>query len=260
VRSVTTSIDEFPHTGAMNYDAAVPKVPAAAVCTADAELIAALLQKGPVRLRLELGCQTLPDVESANVVGELRGDSLPDEVVVIGGHLDAWDLGLGAHDDGAGCAHVLEAMRLLQTSGLHHKRTIRAVLFMNEENGLRGGEAYAQAHAAEKHVAALETDGGGAAPEGIGCSLRDAAAAPIRAAMAPLAAHDAGTFLEGGGGGADIGPLAKQGVPMFSLIVNDARYFDYHHSAQDIPAAVNGRELALGAATVAFAALMLADQ
>ena len=140
VRSMTTTIDEYPHTGAMHYDEAVTKVPAAAVATVDAEALSAQLKLGPVRVHLVLGCQTHPDVPGANVVGELRGSERPDEVVVIGGHLDAWDLGRGAHDDGTGIAHVLEAVRLLKACGVRPKRTIRVVLFANEENAAQSGD------------------------------------------------------------------------------------------------------------------------
>jgi Zn-dependent M28 family amino/carboxypeptidase len=260
VRSVTTSIDEFPHTGAMEYQDGVPMVPAAAVATEDAEALAAMLREGPVRVRLALGCETRGDVTSANVVGELVGRELPDEVVVIGGHLDAWDLGQGAHDDGAGCAHVLEAMRLLRACGIAPRRTIRAVLFMNEENGLRGGRAYARAHAAERCVAAIETDNGGASPQGFSTSLRGDDADLLRPLFLPLSEFGAGAFVAGGGGGADVGPLGQQGVPLFGLITDGQRYFDYHHSAQDTLDKVNERELALGAAALAYAASVLADR
>lgn len=263
VRSMTTTIDGFPHTGAMHYDEAVPKVPAAAIATADAETLSSLCKQGPVRVRLVLGCVTKPDVPGANVVGELRGSERPDEVVLIGGHLDAWDLGRGAHDDGTGVAHVLEAVRLLQACGVRPRRTIRVVLFANEENGLRGGTAYAKDHAAElgKHVAAIETDGGGFSPLGFSCSLRDAAAEALRPLFAPLQDLGAGAFAVGAGaGGADIGPLHEGGVPCFGLWVDGQRYFDYHHSAQDDLPMVNERELALGAAVVAYAASVLADR
>lgn len=263
VRSMTTTIDGHPHTGAMNYDDAVPKVPAAAIATADAETLSTRLARGPVRVRLVLGCQTRPDVPAANVVGELRGSEHPEQVVVIGGHLDAWDLGRGAHDDGAGIAHVLEALRLLRACGVAPKRTIRAVLFANEENGLRGAKAYATAHAAElvHHVAAIETDGGGFSPIGFSCSLRDAEAEAVRRLLLPLQDVGAGTFVPGAGaGGADIGPLHAAGVPCLGLWVDGQRYFDYHHTAVDDLPMVNERELALGAAVVAYAASALADR
>ncbi len=263
VRSVTTAIDGHPHTGAMNYDDTVTKVPAAAIATADAETLSALAKQGSVRVRLVLGCATHPDVPAANVVGELRGSEHPEQVVVIGGHLDAWDLGKGAHDDGAGIAHVLEALRLLKACGIQPKRTIRAVLFANEENGLRGALAYAADHRNElaQHTAAIETDGGGFSPIGFSCSLRDEQAESVRRLFLPLQDIGAGTFATGAGaGGADIGPLHAAGVPCFGLWVDGQRYFDYHHTAIDDLAMVNERELALGAAVVAYAASVLADR
>ena len=156
VRSMTTRVDDVPHTGALRYRDGVPRVPAAAVSTAGADRLAALVKAGkPVRVRLRLSCQTLADVPSANVIGEIPGTDKADEVVVIGAHLDSWDVGEGAHDDGAGCAHALEAMRLIGAVGLRPARTIRAVLFINEENGLRGARAYADEHRDElaKHFA-----------------------------------------------------------------------------------------------------------
>jgi Zn-dependent M28 family amino/carboxypeptidase len=263
VRSMTTAIDGYPHTGAMRYEDGIPQVPAAAVATADAEALAARLAQGPVRVRITLGCRTLPDVEQANVVGELVGSERPDEIVLIGGHLDAWDLGTGAHDDGAGCVHALEAVRLLKACGLRPKRTIRVVLFANEENGLRGAKAYAETHADEValHVAAIESDSGGFSPLGFTTSLRDADAEAVRALFAPLGEWNAGMLLPGAGAcGADISPLHALGVTCFGLFVDGHRYFDYHHTAVDDLAAVNERELALGAAAMAFAASTLADR
>ncbi len=217
VRSMTTSIDGHPHTGAMRYADGVAQVPAAAIATADAETLARMLaeSKTPVKVKLVLGCRTEPDVMSHNVIAEIRGSERPDEVVVLGSHLDAWDLGEGAHDDGAGCAQTIEAMRLLVACGIQPKRTIRAVLFANEENGLRGGAAYDAAHANERHVAAIETDSGGASPFGFSCTVARDKADPFRALLTPLAAYHCDAFAPGGGGGADIGPLAARGVPCF---------------------------------------------
>lgn len=262
VRSMTTAIDGHPHTGAMSYADGVPQVPAAAIATADAERLSAALQRGPVRVRLTLTCASRGEGPGANVVGELPGSERPDEVVVVGGHLDAWDLGRGAHDDGAGCVHALEAVRLLQATGLRPKRTVRVVLFANEENGLRGAKAYADAHRDEaaRHLAAIESDAGGFTPLGFTCSLRDAAAEAVRRRLLPLQDFGAGAFLPGAGsGGADLGPLLALGVPCFGLVVDGQKYFDYHHTAVDDLAAVHERELALGAAAVAFAAFALAD-
>lgn len=262
VRSMTTAIDGYPHTGAMSYADGVPKVPAAAIATADAERLSAALRDGPVRVRLTLTCATLGEGPGANVVGELPGSERPDEIVVVGGHLDAWDLGRGAHDDGAGCVHALEAVRLLQATGLRPKRTVRVVLFANEENGLRGAKAYAEAHRDEaaRHVAAIESDAGGFTPLGFSCSLRDEAAEAVRRRLLPLQDFGAGAFLPGAGaGGADLGPLLALGVPCYGLVVDGQKYFDYHHTAVDDLGAVHERELALGAAAVAFAAFALAD-
>lgn len=262
VRSMTTAIDGHPHTGAMSYAEGVPQVPAAAIATADADALSALLQRGPVSVRLRLTCASLGEGPGANVVGELPGSERPHEVVVVGGHLDAWDLGRGAHDDAAGCVHALEAVRLLQASGLRPKRTVRVVLFANEENGLRGAKAYAETHRDEaaRHVAAIESDAGGFTPLGFTCSLRDEAAEAVRRALLPLQGFGAGAFLPGAGaGGADLGPLLALGVPCYGLVVDGQRYFDYHHAAVDDLPAVHERELALGAAAVAFAAWALAD-
>jgi carboxypeptidase Q len=262
VRSVTTQIDDLPHTGAMRYDPATTKVPAAAISTLGAEALAQRLQQDPqLELHLELDCTTGDDLPCANVVGELRGTTHPDEIVLIGAHLDAWDLGHGAHDDGAGVAHCLEAVRLLRACGVKPARTLRVVLFANEEFGLRGATGYEAAHHDEltRHVAAVETDNGGADPRGFSSNLPETARGNLAAAMAPLRALGMGALIDGGGG-ADIGPLGKHGVPLFGMVVNDQRYFDYHHCAADTLAAVNNRELALGAASLAHFASLLLDQ
>jgi len=171
IRSLGTAAYRLPHTGAMNYDPNVPHIPGAAISSEDADLIHRLIDAGEtVRVHFVLGCRTLPDVESANVIADLRGSEKPEEIVLIGGHLDSWDLGQGAIDDGAGVAIVMETIRLLKSLGLAPKRTIRAVLFANEENGLRGGRAYAEAHRDEmpRHIAAIEVDSGGFRPMGFG--------------------------------------------------------------------------------------------
>jgi len=261
VRSMTTMIDDVPHTGAMNYNDSIPKVPAAALSTKDAEMLDGLLSKGEkVSVKLRLSCQTLPDVESANVVGELTGSEKPGEVIVIGGHLDSWDKGRGAHDDGSGCAHVIEALRILKEMGLHPKRTIRAVNFINEENGLRGGKAYAaKSRPNEKHIAAIETDAGGFAPRGFGVTS-DSLTFDKIARWSPLFASIEADRIRKGGGGADIGELGRQGVPTIGLRVEGNRYFDYHHSDHDTIDRVNERELELGAASIAILAYVLAEE
>jgi carboxypeptidase Q len=260
VRSMTTRIDDSPHTGGMGYDDSVKKIPAAAISTRGAEHLSELLAQGvPVRIQLRLSAKTLPDVESANVVGELRGTEKPDEVIVIGGHLDSWDIGVGAHDDGAGCVQSIEALRILKKLGLQPKRTIRAVMFMNEENGLRGGLAYAaKDRPGEKHIAAIESDEGGFNPRGF--AVADSAAFAKISSWAPLLRWFEADRITLGGGAADISPLAQKGVPLIALSVDTHRYFDMHHSENDNLSAVNERELALGAAAMAILSYVLAEE
>jgi hypothetical protein len=253
VRSMTNRIDDFPHTGAMRYGSEGPRIPTAAVSTAGAERLAAFLHGGAkLELVLELDCRELPDVLSHNVVGELRGREKPEEIVLVGGHLDAWDLAQGAHDDGAGCVQSIEALRLLRVLDLRPKRTLRAVLFMNEENGLRGALAYHDAHAAElgKHVLALETDRGGFTPRGFETNASPAAMALLRPIVATFEATG-GSLLKAGGGGADTSPLEREGVTVMDYLPDCQRYFEVHHSLRDTLDSVNPRELELGAALIA---------
>jgi Zn-dependent M28 family amino/carboxypeptidase len=259
VRSMTTRLDDVPHTGTMGYADTVKKIPGAALSTKAAERLSRLLKQGQkVRVQLRLSAATFPDVESANVVGELRGTEKPEEIIVIGGHLDSWDKGHGAHDDGAGCIHAIEALRILKKLGLQPKRTIRAVMFANEENGLRGGIAYAEKdRPGEKHIAAIESDQGGFAPRAFGIS--DPAYEKV-SAWAPVFRRIGIDRVQRGGGGADIGPLMRKGVPGMSLIVEAHRYFDYHHSDKDTIDKVNERELALGAAAMAVLSFMIAQE
>ncbi len=261
VRSLTTRLDDFPHTGAMQYAAGVPRIPAAAISTNGANRIAGLVEAGrDVRLRLRLDCRSHDPVESFNVVGELVGRELPDEIVVVGAHLDAWDVGEGAHDDGAGCVQALEVPRLLEKLGLRPRRTIRCVLFMNEENGVGGGNAYFRTHIDEmsRHVLAVESDRGGFTPRGFAVAGTDAARAEI-AELVELLERTGVRDVDPGGGGADIGPMAQEGVPLVGFVPDPQRYFDYHHSARDVFAAVNRRELELGAAAIAGLVWLVAD-
>ncbi len=261
VRSMSTRIDDVPHTGAMGYNDSIPKVPTAAVSTRGAELLDSLLAVDPrLKVRFRQECETLPDVESANVVGELTGTEKPEEVIVVGGHLDSWDKGRGAHDDGAGCVQTLEALRLLKTLGFQPKRTIRAVFFMNEENGLRGGRAYAaKDRPGEKQIAAIESDAGGFTPRGFGISTDSVTFEKIARWAYLLTRIDADRFRRGGGG-ADISPLGTAHVPMIGLNVDSQRYFDYHHSDSDTVDKVNERELELGATAMAVLAYVLAQE
>ena len=261
VRSMTLAIDNVPHTGSMHYVDGVTKIPSAAVSTIGAEELSRRLKSGKkVRVQITLSCRTLPDAESSNVVGEIRGSEIPNEVVVLGGHLDSWDKGSGAHDDGAGCVQSLEALRLMRQLGLKPKRTIRCVLFMNEENGLRGGKAYAAvSRPNEKHVAAIESDAGGFAPLGFGINADSATFAKFKSLAGAL--EEIGVDrIRKGGGGADISPLSTSGVPLIGLIPENQRYFDYHHSDKDTIDKVNPRELELGAIAMAILSFEIAEE
>lgn len=262
VRSMTTRFDDVPHTGAMHYDSDVPQIPAAAISTVDANFLSNLLaNEKSVKVFLQLDCRTLPDELSYNVVGEIRGSELPGEVVLLGAHLDSWDKGEGAHDDGAGVVQVIEALRLLKALGLQPRRTIRGVLYMNEENGVRGGKAYADsvANSKLKHIAALESDRGGFTPRGFDVDASPEIIERIQQWKDILQPLDA-TRIQKGYGGVDISPLKTFGTPLLGLVVDSQRYFDYHHSDNDTIDKVNERELELGAAAMAIMAYLLAQE
>ncbi|MFN0009131.1 MAG: M28 family peptidase [Planctomycetota bacterium] len=261
VRSMTLRLDDVPHTGAMRYEEGVPRIPAAAVSTAGAERLGTLARSGKkVTLSLRLDCVDRGEAPSHNVVGEIRGASRPEEIVLIGAHLDAWDVGQGAHDDGAGCVHVLEALRILKTLGLRPARTIRGVLFMNEENGLRGGIAYRDAHKDElqRHVLAIESDRGGFVPRGFATDAQGSALAALREIAALLEPAGA-SMMRPGEGGADISVLRRDGVVLMELVTDPQRYFDLHHSSRDTLDTVHPRELELGAAVLAAMAYGAAE-
>ncbi|HEY0944978.1 MAG TPA: M20/M25/M40 family metallo-hydrolase, partial [Opitutaceae bacterium] len=254
VRSLTHALDDVPHTGNTGFPPDVTPIPAIALSTRAAEILAEALAAEPdLKLTITTHCRTLPDAPSHNVIGELRGTEFPDEVILVGGHLDSWDVAPGAHDDGAGVVQSIEVLRLFRTLGLKPRHTLRCVLFTNEENGLRGATAYAtQAKAAgEKHVFAVETDTGGFAPRGftLGSTQGDAheRAARWRPLLEPYGLH---VFAKGGGG-ADVTPLLLQGTTVSNLVPDSQRYFDYHHTTADGISAVNKRELELGAAALA---------
>jgi carboxypeptidase Q len=259
IRSVGTDDNRLPHTGAMDYDAAVPRIPAAALSTPDADLLHRVLADGrPVLVTLKLKTETGPDAESANVVGEIPGREKQDEIVLVGGHLDSWDLGTGAIDDGAGCAISIEAARLIGALPRRPRRTVRVVLFANEENGLRGGRAYVADHAAElsKHAAAIEADAGGDRAYGFSWNAGPGAEPFFREAAAFLTGIGAGDFRKGGAGGADISLLLASGVPLLGLRNDSSRYFDYHHTANDTFDKVD--PVQLNQATAAAAAMLYA--
>jgi hypothetical protein len=259
LRSLATASLRSPHTGVTIYDPLAPRIPAAAISVEDAELIHRLLQRGPVTAKLGLGCRWLPDAESANVVAEARGRELPEEVVLLGAHLDSWDLATGATDDGAGVVIVMEALRLVARE--HPRRTVRVVLYMNEENGLAGGKGYAAAHEAElpRHVAALEADSGSGRPTSVTVHAGEPVAAQLRPWLAPLQSLSVTEVNDGEAGGADIGPLAAFSVPMISVQQDGSRYFETHHSAADTLDKVDPETLAKAAAAVAVVAYALAE-
>jgi Zn-dependent M28 family amino/carboxypeptidase len=262
VRSMTHIIDDAPHTGAMGYVDSVRKVPAAAISTLDAEMLSELLlREKVVRVRMTLTCQTLPDKPSANVVGEVTGSEKPEEVIVVGGHLDCWDKGQGAHDDGSGCMQAIEVVNLIKRLGLKPKRTIRAVMFMNEENGNRGGKAYATApeRAGEKHIAAVESDRGGFAPRGISVQADSIVLAKVQT-WRPLFERIYADRIFPGYSGVDVSAIVERGAAGFGLDVETQRYFDYHHSDNDTVDKVNPRELELGAIVEALLCYLISEE
>ena len=254
IRSLGLPQDNHPHTGSMHYENGVKKIPAAALSTNDANALSTALQHGKVQFYLEMDCRDFPDAPSFNVMAEIKGRQFPEQIITIGGHLDSWDTGEGAHDDGAGVIHCLEALRILKVLGYQPKHTIRVVFFMNEENGNQGGQQYAKwvLDRQEKHIAALESDRGGFAPRGFNLDGPDNYLALIQSFEPKLQAYDLHIF-EKGYGGVDIGPLknAYPGIPLFGFVPDSQRYFDYHHAPSDVFEAVNKRELELGAAAIA---------
>jgi Zn-dependent M28 family amino/carboxypeptidase len=261
VRSVTARSLRSPHTGATHYAEGQKPIPAAAVSVEDAELISRLAAAGePVKLRLLLSGRRLPDAPSANVVAELRGREKPDEVVVISGHIDSWDVGQGAHDDGAGCVIAMQALTVLRKLGLTPRRTIRAVLFTNEENGLAGAHQYVTDHTAElpRHVMALEADSGAFQPRGFEVEGSEAALRQVTD-IATLLEPIGGQRARAGHSGSDVGPMGVAGVPRLGLWMDRSTYFDYHHSEADTLDKVNPRDLALDVAAVAVIAYVVAD-
>src|SRR6476646_695953 len=261
IRSVGGADYRIPHTGQTNYENGVPKIPAAAVTAEDADLIAYLAAQGETRMHLVLTPQTLPDVESANVIADIKGSEHPEQVVIVSGHLDSWDLGTGAIDDGAGVAVSMEAANLIQKLRLKPKRTIRVIAWMNEENGEAGSKQYAKDHAKEisDHFAAMETDGGAGHPTGVNIKANP----EVKKIFAPVA----NILQESGAGildlvehcGADIEPLEKAGVPAFSPIQDSRFYFNYHHTAADTLDKIVPKELAENSAVVAVVAYALAN-
>ncbi|HET7897534.1 MAG TPA: M20/M25/M40 family metallo-hydrolase, partial [Flavisolibacter sp.] len=261
VRSMSNSTDNNPHTGSTNYNDSFAKIPAVAVGLKDADWLSKTLAQGPVSVTLQTHGMFLPDTVGHNVIGELKGTEFPNEYITVGGHLDSWDPAEGAHDDGAGCVQTIEVLRTLKALGYKPKRTIRFVLFANEENGTRGGRKYAEEAQAkgERHIFALESDEGGFTPRGFGISGTDqqfAKASLWTSLLSPYGASE----IRRGGGGSDIGPLGRAlNTALAGLVPDSQRYFDLHHARNDVFENVNKRELELGAVNMA-ALIYLVDK
>lgn len=261
VRSMSHAVDNNPHTGATRYDSAYAKIPAVAIGLRDADWLSEQIQQSGVNVTLKTNGKFLPDTIGHNVIGELKGSEFPDQIITVGGHLDSWDNCEGAHDDGAGCVQTIEILRAFKALGYMPKRTIRFVLFANEENGLRGGTKYAEVAAAkgEKHILAIESDAGGFTPRALGFTGSDEHYAKFLSWKSLIAPYGCSELVKGGGG-ADIGPLNRTlKTPMASLNPDTQRYFDIHHARSDVFEAVNKRELELGAVNMA-ALIYLVDK
>lgn len=257
IRSVTPISLQSPHTGSTSYTAGTPAIPHAAITVEDALLLQRLHDRGErVVVRLSMEARTLPDARSRNVIAEVTGAS-SDEVVVVGGHIDSWDVGQGAMDDGGGSVAAWHAVHLIRKLGLRPRRTVRVVLWTNEENGLRGARAYRDAHQDERHVLAIESDAGVFRPVSLGFTGSDEAFAVLRE-VAPLL-EPIGVDVTRGGGGADVGPLLRDGVPVMGLQVEGSRYFWYHHSEADTLDKLDPRDMALCVAALAVMTYVVAD-
>ena len=252
VRSMTLKFDKNPHTGSMSYTDSTKKIPAVAISTKDAHDLSEALKINNVKsLSLELSCKQLPDTVSYNVIGEIKGSKFPEEIILVGGHLDSWDIGEGAHDDGAGVVQSLQVLETFKKMNIKPKRTLRCVMYMNEENGNRGGEHYANMvrNNSEKHLFALESDRGGFSPRGFsidGNKLQLEYLQTFKNLFEPYQLH----IFSKGYSGVDIGPLKDGKLCLVGLVPDSQRYFDYHHSKEDVFENVHKRELELGASAI----------
>lgn len=262
VRSLTLALDDVPHTGNTSYLPNFPRIPAAALSTKAANELSSWVKRDPAtQVRMEIHSHWFDDAPSANVIGEIKGSEHPEQVILIGGHLDSWDIAPGAHDDGAGVVQSIEVLRLLKAVGYQPRHTIRCVLFTSEENSLNGAVEYARiaGEKHEEHLLALESDGGGFQPHGIQLGNTRGTAHTRAARWLPLLEPYGITRFENGSGGADVSPLMAKGYTVGEILPDSQRYFDYHHTAIDSLDKVNKRELEIGAATMA-ALVYLVDQ
>lgn len=263
-RSLTLKRDDVPHSGMTQFEDGVTPIPCAGIGVISAEMLSELIKaEGRISVNLRLDCRKMTDKVTHNVIAEWKGSEFPNEIIVVGGHLDSWDLGEGAHDDGTGCVHAMGVLEIFKGMKIKPKRTIRCVLFANEENGMMGAALYAKAAAGntrEKHIAAIESDGGGHTPQGFSFDGMDVVLrknqetlGQWRKLMAPYGAY----YMDKGGSGADVGKLQDQGTLLFGLRVDSQRYFDYHHTKNDIFENVHKRELELGVAAMASLVYLL---
>ena len=261
LRSLTNSIDNYPHTGVMQYNDSLPKIPCCAISTGGAEQLSKLLKNdAKLRFHFEMSCYTMPDVQSYNVIAEIKGSQHPEEIIAVGGHLDSWDLAQGSNDDGAGVVQSIEVLRTYRALGIKPKRTVRIVIFMNEENGGRGAKKYAEEakRKGEKHIVALETDAGGETPLGFGLDGTPAQRAAVikwKSLLLPYGLYD----FSSTDGGADIEKLKDQGALLMGLQPDSQRYFDTHHTAADTFDKINKRELELGASSLSMMIYLLSE-
>ncbi len=261
IRSITTKYDNVPHTGVLLYANDVQKIPAAALGYADSDFLSDALKKDPnLKIKIKMSCKILQDAKSYNVIGEIKGTEKPEEIIDVGGHIDSWDVGQGAHDDGAGCIQSIEALNLIKRLNLKPKRTIRCVLFINEENGSRGSLAYSNFvdSTKENHIAAIESDAGGFDPRGFTVQCDSSTLEKIQSWLRYLKNADI-EYVNNGGSGADISRI-KNTKALIGLHPDNQRYFDFHHSANDLFSAVNARELELGSAAVAILAYVISQE
>jgi hypothetical protein len=260
VRSLASNIDDHPHTGWTGYNDSFPKIPAVAISTSDAEWLSARLKTGPMEGYFKTSCAMLPDVQSFNVIGEIKGNQFPEQILTVGGHLDSWDLAEGAQDDGTGCVQSIEVIRALRATGLLPKRTVRAVMFMNEENGGRGGDKYFEEakNKKEQHLFALESDAGGFTPREFNLDMSQPRMDKVigwKNLFYRYGIYD----ISAGGAGSDIYDLRTLGAALAGYAPDSQRYFDVHHAPTDVFEAVSKRELDLGAANMAGLIWMVSE-
>ena len=261
IRSVTTKHDNVPHTGVMVYVDSLPKIPSVATGYQDADFLHEALLKDPyLKLNIQLDCKTLPDVQSSNLIAEIKGSEKPDEIIVVSGHFDSWDVGCGAHDDGAGCVQSMEVLDLLKRLNIKPKRTIRCVLFNNEENGSRGGKAYGEysEFANEKHIAAIESDRGGFTPIGFSVDSDSMIFNKLKSFL-PILERSGISWAKKGGSGSDISNI-KNVKAKIGYVPDSQRYMDIHHSANDVFEEVHPRELELGSAAITILAYLISEE